>query len=368
MTTVRVYGDLLQPNTQIIFWLDRGSYVSGSQYLNDRVIATTDGSGSLEVYLWVNSDIRNSVWRCNLPDGESLSFVLTRNDSNVNIDDLRPEVINPGTGGGNNSVSDAQIGDRTANQLSTPTGNTGRLTQWISWIANRLGAITGESFWYVDPAIDLSTTKARLDSLDTSVASLPSSILVSESINSALVNYVTTNDARLTNDRAPIAGSVTLTSLADTFSLPWAKINKSGSTPADIGAAAVNHNQAWTTIESVPAALIQISTLEPANRYVIVGNGTQFQARQLTISDTPELQSALDQKVSVAGFTTAVRGAIANGAGLLYNQASGVFSLDVSFINQLIENYVNPPITTYALSIESGFALSIEGGRKLLID
>ena len=231
-----------------------------------------------------------------------------------------------------------------------------------------------------DPTVDLK--KSRLSTLEAFVneslapelagkadlvnGQIPSTQARASTIDSSVSDALFTfTDARDVTTSVP---KITNEKIANDAGIAWSKISKAGALPADVGAAAASHNQAWTTITSVPAALTQISTLEPANRYTIIGNGTQFQSRQLTISDIPELPGVLDQKVPVAGFATAVRGAIANGAGLLYNQASGVFSLDVSFINQLIENYVNPPITTYALSIESGFALSIEGGRKLLID
>ncbi len=48
-----------------------------------------------------------------------------------------------------NSVTDAKIGVRTPNPASFPTeANTnGTLTQWLSWILNRLGQITGRSWW-----------------------------------------------------------------------------------------------------------------------------------------------------------------------------------------------------------------------------
>lgn len=65
------------------------------------------------------------------------------------------------------SVSDTHIGNRSADDTAAPTGDTGKLTQFVSWFANRIKAMTGESGWRVAPAITLKAAKAQLDDITT---------------------------------------------------------------------------------------------------------------------------------------------------------------------------------------------------------
>lgn len=65
----------------------------------------------------------------------------------------------------NGSVTDALIGSRTADQASTPGGSVGTLTQLVSWLTNRIKAITGATNWYDAPATTLSATKAHIDTV-----------------------------------------------------------------------------------------------------------------------------------------------------------------------------------------------------------
>jgi hypothetical protein len=44
----------------------------------------------------------------------------------------------------------------TADQTQVPTGQSGKLSQWVSWITNRIKAITGKSNWYDAPDITLT--------------------------------------------------------------------------------------------------------------------------------------------------------------------------------------------------------------------
>lgn len=63
----------------------------------------------------------------------------------------------------NGAGTDSKIGDRTVNQTQAPTGNTGLLTTILSWITNRIRAITGASNWYDAPATTLANAKAHMD-------------------------------------------------------------------------------------------------------------------------------------------------------------------------------------------------------------
>lgn len=61
------------------------------------------------------------------------------------------------------AVTDAKIGSRTANQALSPTGDTGTLSDFINWFANRLKALGGGSSWRDAPAVSAATTKAHID-------------------------------------------------------------------------------------------------------------------------------------------------------------------------------------------------------------
>jgi len=55
-----------------------------------------------------------------------------------------------------NSVSDNAIGERTPNASLVPTSpGTGKLGQVLSWVTNRIKAITGKANWWDDPAKSL---------------------------------------------------------------------------------------------------------------------------------------------------------------------------------------------------------------------
>ena len=57
---------------------------------------------------------------------------------------------------GDAQISDAKIGNRTIDQSQVPAGNTGFLTQIVSWFANRIVAITGKANWYDNPDVTLN--------------------------------------------------------------------------------------------------------------------------------------------------------------------------------------------------------------------
>ena len=63
-----------------------------------------------------------------------------------------------------NSVNDAAIGSRTPDQSQTPASpGTGTLTQLISWLANRIKAITGKTNWWDAPPTTLQAAKTHMD-------------------------------------------------------------------------------------------------------------------------------------------------------------------------------------------------------------
>lgn len=64
---------------------------------------------------------------------------------------------------GTNEVTDAMVGNRTADQTLATPGNTGTLTQLFSWIAGRLKAQSGETNWYDTPDTTLAAAKIHAD-------------------------------------------------------------------------------------------------------------------------------------------------------------------------------------------------------------
>lgn len=71
----------------------------------------------------------------------------------------------------------------TADPAQVPSGNVGKLVQWVSWIANRIKAITGGTNWYDDPPITLaeadnliSTLSGNVDVIDADVTELKNTV------------------------------------------------------------------------------------------------------------------------------------------------------------------------------------------------
>ncbi|HWO57697.1 MAG TPA: tail fiber domain-containing protein [bacterium] len=61
------------------------------------------------------------------------------------------------------SVTDTLIGNRTADPSLVPTGNTGTLTSFLSWFANRVKAVTGTTNWYDAPPTTLAATNTHIN-------------------------------------------------------------------------------------------------------------------------------------------------------------------------------------------------------------
>ncbi|MBE3586579.1 MAG: hypothetical protein IMW94_10605 [Thermoanaerobacter sp.] len=63
-----------------------------------------------------------------------------------------------------NSVTDQKIGDRSADPALVPASDgPGKLTEWISWFANRIKAITGKANWWDAPDTTLAAAKSHID-------------------------------------------------------------------------------------------------------------------------------------------------------------------------------------------------------------
>jgi hypothetical protein len=73
---------------------------------------------------------------------------------------------------GDNTITDAYIGNRTATPTSVPSGNTGTLSNFISWFANRIKAITGKTNWYDTPDTTIAALNTDVNTLQTDLADL----------------------------------------------------------------------------------------------------------------------------------------------------------------------------------------------------
>ncbi|HAY21396.1 MAG TPA: hypothetical protein DCY27_04360 [Desulfobacterales bacterium] len=59
------------------------------------------------------------------------------------------------------AATDAKIGNRTVDPLLAPASSTGTLTQILSWLSNRIRAITGKTNWYDNPATTLEAANTH---------------------------------------------------------------------------------------------------------------------------------------------------------------------------------------------------------------
>ena len=91
-----ITGHLLSPNgtpiasAPVKFQLTPGSYTPDYQYLSTTVVATTDEAGYFSVELWVNEEgERSSQYRCSLPDGTRIAFVLNAGTEPIDLSLLR---------------------------------------------------------------------------------------------------------------------------------------------------------------------------------------------------------------------------------------------------------------------------------------
>lgn len=285
-------------------------------------------------------------------NGVGDSLTLTQNKSIVLVF-YSSDTVNvlSGNSSGGVAATDDDIGNRTADPTQVPSGNVGKLTQWFSWLTNRIKTIVGKTNWYDAPDITLASTKTRLDGLDTSVADRPTSSAVTSAIGSAVSGLVSDTDSRLSNQRVPTDGSVSLVKLASGFSLPWANVNKSGASPADVGAdaagtaagllmaheGATNPHSQYVLTSEIPT--VGTIATQNANNVAITGgaiNGTVIGGT--TASTVRGTTGTFTATTASSGTTT---GAItsAGGAGIAGSvNVGGYLGLRATSTSTLIQN------------------------------
>jgi len=98
------------------------------------------------------------------PEGTDIVNIDDLNDNADILDQKLKEVENKADSAPPNSVNDAAIGSRTPNQSQAPASpGTGTLTQLISWLANRIKAVTGKTNWWDTPPTTLQAAKTHMD-------------------------------------------------------------------------------------------------------------------------------------------------------------------------------------------------------------
>lgn len=84
--------------------------------------------------------------------------------------DVEARVVTLEQGGGalgNGSIDDNALGNRSINPGLAPTGNgPASLTQWLSFFANRIKAITGGANWYDNPLATINDLAGRVGALE----------------------------------------------------------------------------------------------------------------------------------------------------------------------------------------------------------
>jgi hypothetical protein len=98
------------------------------------------------------------------PEGTDIVNIEDLNYNADILDQRIKEVENKADNAPANSVNDAAIGNRTPDQGLVPASpGAGTLTQLVSWLANRIKAITGKTNWWDAPATTLEATRVHMD-------------------------------------------------------------------------------------------------------------------------------------------------------------------------------------------------------------
>ncbi len=111
----------------------------------------------------------------------------------------------------------------TADPDQVPIGNVGKLAQWVSWLTNRIKAITGGANWYDAPDITLAAAATQITNEATARANA----------DTALGNLISTHEAVTATNSA--IGHVT----ADKYVLLW---SGNTSTPGNLTLNSSCHN------------------------------------------------------------------------------------------------------------------------------
>ena len=94
------------------------------------------------------------------PEGTDIVDIDDLNDNADILDQALKTVEDKADNAPADSVNDAAIGNRTPDQTQAPASpGTGTLTQLVSWLANRIKAITGKTNWWDAPSKTIEELK-----------------------------------------------------------------------------------------------------------------------------------------------------------------------------------------------------------------
>lgn len=240
---------------------------------------------------------------------------------------ISEENIRPG------AVTDDAIGERTVDQTTAPSGNTGKLTTLLSGIVNRIRAIMGTSNWYNNPPTTLQQAKAHIDArnnphgVTAAQVGAPTLTAFNDHVNdtnnphavtAAQVGAIT-SVAGITNPGGGVdivAGTgiavskdstnkrVTITATGDMAPAPHAETHKPGGSdplsPADIGAAPAAHQHSASDITSGTINAARLPSASTSARG-IVQLSTSTSSTSTTMAATPSaVKAAYDLAASKA--------------------------------------------------------------------
>ena len=98
------------------------------------------------------------------PEGTDVVNIDDLNENADRIDQKLKELEDGVHNAPPNSVNDSAIGTRTPDQTQVPTSpGSGTLSQILSWLANRIKAITGKTNWWDAPPTTLQAAKNHID-------------------------------------------------------------------------------------------------------------------------------------------------------------------------------------------------------------
>jgi len=108
------------------------------------------------------------------------------------------------------NINAIEQGARTLNQAQAPSGNEGSLHQILSWLANRIRAITGMTNWYDAPPTTLTAAKAHIDAIP-AVAYGPGDTILAEALGAVWTRNNYQNPKTLRTFVSPLPGTYRIT-------------------------------------------------------------------------------------------------------------------------------------------------------------
>ncbi len=206
----------------------------------------------------------------------------------------------------------------TADPSQIPAGLTGKLPQWMSWITNRIKAITGKTNWYDAPDLTLAAAATASEVSTTSSAGLANTISRGDHVHNLPAVTTTAN----TSSSSPNDGtSVTMIDsiTTDGYGRATAKNTKTVTLPAILTKVLTGlstaTNTAITATDTILSAFgklqAQITThTHTAAQVLIADSGNNFAATEVEGALTELFTSVSSGKNSLATDITTKGGIV----------------------------------------------------------